>query len=120
MYVRQSATGSVYCLGTASYPFATIEGNINGNGIVYCGTFISCWYTTINNVQTLYVGGVRGATGAYGISEATVNSSGVGNMNLYIGSSNSINRGGATINCERGDFCKVYCQTCSSAMTIEL
>ena len=131
--VRQSGTSNVYCLGTESCLRAIIEGNINGNGIVYCGTLDSCMRATINNVETLYVSGISGAsnanvngvsniyvTGAHGMSEATVNSGGVGNMNLYIGSSNYFGDDGATINCERGDFCKVYCQTERSCDKYEL
>ena len=132
--VSQSETSDVYCVGASSCEFAIIEGSSsssngnsdsNGNNtIVYCGAASSCLYATINNVETLYVGGSFGAshaningvsniyvTGSYGLSSATVNSGGVGNMNLYIGSSYNTSHNGATINCQSGDFCTIYCHT---------
>ena len=114
--------GGVYCHGYRSCYETVVYGNGGDNSVVSCGAREGCYGATIRDVNKLYLHGVqsfREAT-AYGVKNiyvgadvavfnAEFHTNGVGVMNAYFIQAFAGNR--ATFYCERGDFCKIFCQT---------
>ena len=114
--------GGVYCYGYRSCYESTIHGNSGDNSVVSCGAREGCWGATIRDVNKLYLDGLQsfregaayGVKNIYAGADAAVNlaefhTDGVGVMNAYFIQAFAGNR--ATFYCERGDFCKIFCQT---------
>ena len=74
---------------------------------LYCSGRSSCRNVAISGVQNVYITATAGALGA------TIDSNGVGVMNVYFAASEAGGSGatGVTVNCGENDFCNIYCLT---------